>query len=90
MRVQLTSRERECLTLAAMGKSSWAIGKIFSISESTVKFHIKNAARKLETGSRTVAAIKAAQLGIIKISHVSNAGAGKRRDAPGPMDVRKK
>jgi DNA-binding CsgD family transcriptional regulator/TolB-like protein len=63
--VTLSSRERACLGWAAQGKSSWDIGAILAISENTVNFHIKNAMRKLETTSRTVAAIKAMQLGLI-------------------------
>jgi DNA-binding CsgD family transcriptional regulator/TolB-like protein len=63
--VTLSSRERVCLGWAAQGKSSWDIGVILAISENTVNFHIKNAMKKLETTSRTVAAIKALQLGLI-------------------------
>jgi DNA-binding CsgD family transcriptional regulator/TolB-like protein len=63
--VTLSLREQTCLSWAAQGKSSWDIGEILAISENTVNFHIKNAMRKLETTSRTVAAIKAVQLGII-------------------------
>lgn len=65
MSVTLSSRERSCLGWAAQGKSSWDIGAILAISENTVNFHIKNAMRKLQTTSRTVAAIKAMQLGLI-------------------------
>ena len=65
MSVTLSSRERACLGWAAQGKSSWDIGAILAISENTVNFHIKNAMRKLQTTSRTVAAIKAMQLGLI-------------------------
>ena len=64
--VNLSLREQTCLSWAAQGKSSWDIGEILAISENTVNFHIKNAMRKLETTSRTVAAIKAVQLGIIR------------------------
>jgi LuxR family quorum-sensing system transcriptional regulator CciR len=48
-----------------MGKSSWAIGEILSISESTVNFHIKTAMKKLKTKSRTVAVVRAMSLGLI-------------------------
>lgn len=63
---KLSQRERACLCWTARGKSSWEIGEILSISQNTVNFHIKNAMRKLETSSRTVAAIKAMQLGLIE------------------------
>jgi LuxR family transcriptional activator of conjugal transfer of Ti plasmids len=66
MRDQLSPREKQCLAWAACGKSSWDIGKIVSITENTVNFHIKNAMKKLRTNSRTVAAIKAVRLGLIE------------------------
>lgn len=58
-------REKSCLSWTALGKSSWEIGQILSISENTVVFHIKNAMRKLGASSRTLAAVKAIQLGLI-------------------------
>ncbi|OAP38627.1 LuxR family transcriptional regulator [Sinorhizobium americanum] len=63
----LSSREKECILWAAKGKSSWEVGTILGISENTVNFHIKNAMRKLDTGSRTTAAIKAITFGIIDV-----------------------
>ncbi|RAZ71850.1 LuxR family transcriptional regulator [Mesorhizobium atlanticum] len=63
----LSQREKECILWAARGKSSWEIGKILGISANTVNFHIKNVARKLDAASRTVAAIKALEFGIIKL-----------------------
>jgi LuxR family quorum-sensing system transcriptional regulator CciR len=65
---ELSDREKACLSWTALGKSSWEIGQILLISENTVAFHIKNAMRKLETGSRTLAAVKAMQLGLIEPS----------------------
>jgi LuxR family quorum-sensing system transcriptional regulator CciR len=62
----LSDREKACLSWAVRGKSSWEIGKILSISENTVVFHIKNAMRKLNTNSRTVAAFRAIRLGLIE------------------------
>ncbi|RDJ01924.1 helix-turn-helix transcriptional regulator [Rhizobium grahamii] len=63
----LSLRERECLLWVARGKSSWGIGVILGISENTVNFHIKNVMRKLEVTSRTVAAMKAVEFGIIEL-----------------------
>ncbi|WP_244441851.1 helix-turn-helix domain-containing protein [Rhizobium grahamii] len=51
----------------ARGKSSWGISIILGISENTVNFHIKNAMRKFDVSSRTVAAIKAVDFGIIEL-----------------------
>jgi len=61
----LSRRETECIFWVARGKSSWDIGCILDISQNTVNFHIKNIMRKMDATSRTVAAIKAASLGII-------------------------
>jgi LuxR family transcriptional activator of conjugal transfer of Ti plasmids len=67
--MHLSPRERQCLKWAAEGKSSWDIGVILSISENTVNFHVKNAMRKLGVSRRTVAAIKAIDLGLIERPH---------------------
>jgi LuxR family quorum-sensing system transcriptional regulator CciR len=64
--MSLSEREKVCLLWTARGKSSWEIGRILSISENTVAFHIKNAMRKLGSNSRTLAAVKAIQLGLIE------------------------
>lgn len=63
---ELSDREKACLSWAAIGKSSWEIGRILAISENTVIFHIKNAMRKLGANSRTLAAFKAVELGLIE------------------------
>jgi len=63
----LSLREKECLLWVARGKSSWDIGVILGISENTVNFHIKNVMRKLDVNSRTVAARKAFEFGIIEL-----------------------
>lgn len=63
----LSLRERECTLWVARGKSSWEIAKILGISVNTVNFHIKNVMRKLDTASRAAAAIKAINVGIIKL-----------------------
>lgn len=63
----LSLREKECILWTAKGKSSWEIGKILGISVNTVNFHIKNVKKKLDTSSRTLAAIKAVNLGIVEL-----------------------
>ncbi|PVE20310.1 LuxR family transcriptional regulator [Microvirga sp. KLBC 81] len=63
----LSPREKECILWVARGKSSWDIGMILGISVNTVDFHIKNVMRKLDAASRTVAAIKAVNFGIIEL-----------------------
>jgi DNA-binding CsgD family transcriptional regulator len=62
----LSDREKACLSWTAAGKSSWEISRILSISENTVVFHIKNAMRKLGVTNRTLAAVKAIELGLIE------------------------
>lgn len=65
-RVELTRRERECLSWVAQGKSSWDIGQILGITEFTVSYHVKKAMRKLGSSSRIVAVVKAIRLGLIQ------------------------
>lgn len=61
----LTQRERDCLTWAAMGKSSWEIGQVLGISEATVNFHLGNAAAKLQVRGRICAVAQAIRQGLI-------------------------
>jgi LuxR family quorum-sensing system transcriptional regulator CciR len=63
--IQLSEREKECLSWVAAGKSSWDIGKIVGISENTVNFHIKNSMKKLDCSSRRVAIVKAIRMALI-------------------------
>ncbi|WP_404294847.1 LuxR family transcriptional regulator (plasmid) [Microvirga sp. RSM25] len=63
----LSLREKECILWTARGKSSWEVGIILGISANTVNFHIKKVMRKLDAASRTVAAIKAVNFGIIEV-----------------------
>lgn len=62
----LSARECECLHWAAAGKTSWEIGRILSLSERTVNFHIGNAMRKLEVTTRGQALAKALALQLIR------------------------
>jgi DNA-binding CsgD family transcriptional regulator len=61
----LSSREIDCLHWAARGKSNREIGDILGVSENTVRFHLKNAYRKLDVSSRSQAVIAAMQTGLI-------------------------
>lgn len=63
----LSKREIEVLNWLKQGKSSWDISKIFSISESTVKFHVNNIMAKLDAVSRTHAVAIALSEGLIDI-----------------------
>ncbi|QHN34857.1 response regulator [Gordonia pseudamarae] len=61
----LTDREREVLRLLADGMSNKGIGQKLFISESTVKFHIRNIIRKLGVSKRTDAVYIASKRGLI-------------------------
>jgi LuxR family transcriptional regulator, quorum-sensing system regulator BjaR1 len=55
----LTAREREVLTWAAQGKSSWEIGQILNIAKRTVDEYSQRAARKLGASNKTQAVVLA-------------------------------
>lgn len=55
----LTARECECLQWLATGRSRPEVGDVLHLSENTVRYHLKNAFRKLETGNRVLAIVKA-------------------------------
>lgn len=61
----LTDRERDVLKLLADGRSNAQIGQALFISESTVKFHIRNVIRKLGVSKRTDAVYVASKRGLI-------------------------
>lgn len=56
---ELSRRERQCLELAAQGKSDWVAGKILGISERTVHNHIESAKRRLGVATRVQAIVQA-------------------------------
>jgi LuxR family quorum-sensing system transcriptional regulator CciR len=51
-RPRLTPRQRDCMVLAAQGKSEWEIGRLLGISESTVHKHIEDAKRRFGVSTR--------------------------------------
>ncbi|ANI21638.1 hypothetical protein AB870_25750 [Pandoraea faecigallinarum] len=61
----LTPRERECLAWVARGKTSWEIGRILTISEHGVVFHLRSAMRKFDVSSRHRAAKLAGDYGLL-------------------------
>lgn len=62
---ELTPREIEILRWSMAGKTSWETGRILSISENTVNFHIKNCVRKLSTTNKREAVVRGMTLGIL-------------------------
>jgi len=55
---RLSERERECLQWLAAGRSRAEVGEILHLSENTVRFHLKNVFKKLETNNRVLAIVK--------------------------------
>jgi len=60
----LTERERSVLRLVASGLSNRGIGARLYLSETTVKFHVRNIVRKLGATSRAEAVYKATKSGV--------------------------
>lgn len=63
--VHLTDRELVVLRWGASGKTAWEISVILSVSESTVKFHLANAYRKLNVTNRAQAISAALNMGLL-------------------------
>lgn len=61
----LTEREQKVLELLAHGQSNREIGGRLYISETTVKFHVRNIMRKLEASTRAEAVYEASKVGLI-------------------------
>lgn len=62
----LTERELELLHLMAEGHSNKDIAHRLTVSENTVKYHIKNILQKLDVHNRTEAAAHAIRIGLVK------------------------
>ncbi len=64
----LTQREIELLWWAAEGMSNKAIAQALSVSENTVKYHLKNIMQKLGVQNRTKAVACALRAGLLDLS----------------------
>ncbi|MEO7065482.1 MAG: autoinducer binding domain-containing protein [Rhodanobacter sp.] len=62
----LTPREHEVLCWTAEGKTAYEIGRILSISERTVNFHINNVMAKLAVANKLQAVVKAIMTGLLQ------------------------
>src|SRR5215470_14954943 len=60
-----TERELKVLRALAHGMSNKEIGQQLYISETTVKFHVRNIMRKMDAASRAEAVYEASKLGVI-------------------------
>jgi len=63
--VPLTNRELQVLRHIALGLSNREIGSSLGISVETVKEHVQNILRKLDSPDRTAAAVWAVKLGLV-------------------------
>lgn len=63
---QLTDREREVVTLITQGLSNREIGAAIFVSESTVKFHVRNVMRKMDVRHRAEVAYVASRLELLE------------------------
>ena len=63
---RLTEREREVLTLIAMGKCNREIAGELFLSQATVKTHVARMLHKLGLRDRTQAVVAAYDLGIVR------------------------
>lgn len=66
-KVALSPREKEILKWLKNGKTSWEISVILSISQDTIKFHVKRIMQKLDAVKRTQAVAIAIEHGLIDI-----------------------
>jgi DNA-binding NarL/FixJ family response regulator len=64
----LTQREIELLRLVALGKSNKSIARALSVSENTVKYHLRNILHKLDAQNRTEAVTQATRSGLLDLS----------------------
>jgi DNA-binding NarL/FixJ family response regulator len=62
---RLTVRQQKVLELLARGMSNRDIGAELYISETTVKFHVRNIMRKLDSATRAEVVYQASKLGLI-------------------------
>lgn len=77
----LSSRERQCLGLAADGKTDWEISQLLNISEHTVHKHIEAAKRRLGVSTRVQAIVWAAQHREISVGDVVKSFQVEKRTA---------
>lgn len=69
----LPARERQCLALAAQGKTDWEISRVLGLSESTVHKYIERAKRRLGVGTRVQAILEALRAKQIMFADIDRA-----------------
>ena len=82
--VALSQRELDIIRRLADGHSNKTIAKELSITEATVKVHLKTVLRKMGVANRTQVAIWAVQHGVVKATSMNGNGNGARLAAIRP------
>ena len=67
MQARLSARQAQCLALIAQGLTDPAIAAALSISETTVRYHVDQARRKLGAATRAHAVAMAVAQGLVDI-----------------------
>jgi DNA-binding CsgD family transcriptional regulator len=68
--IELSRRERQCLSLAAQGKDDWAIGLLLGLSPKTVHSYFKRLMQRLGVRTRVQAIVWALETGQIAFGDV--------------------
>jgi len=76
--IELSRRERQCLSLAALGKDEWAIGRLLGLSRDTVHYYFKRLMQRLGVGTRVQAIVWALETGQIAFGEVPGQPACRR------------
>jgi DNA-binding CsgD family transcriptional regulator len=71
--IELSRRERQCLSLAAQGKDDWAIGRLLGLSPTTVHSYVKRLMQRLGVRTRVQAIVWALETGQISFGDVPSA-----------------
>lgn len=71
-KIQLSARQRECLTMIAAGKTSAQIAAQLGLSRRTVDHYVGSACAKLGVRSRTQAVARMIGLGLIPVNGVQS------------------
>jgi DNA-binding NarL/FixJ family response regulator len=68
---QLTKREEQVLMLLARGRANGQIARELHIAPQTVKTHVSNILAKLNSQSRTQAALYAMRVGLVPVNETA-------------------
>lgn len=86
---RLTTRQLDCLTLVAHGKSDVDIGTILGLSPATVRFHIDGARARLHVATRTQLVVRALFGNLLTFADVLHADADSTLNSPAEPEANK-